>query len=108
MADNRLDQLADDVGRLIAALEAVVREREELRRRVRELEQRAAQPGTPYPEQSPPPVPAPDAVPPPAGSGRDGDDALMEHIELLETERAAIRERLTRLLRHLEEVDLAE
>jgi len=94
MSQDRLDQLTADVHRLIDRLQALVQERDQLRARVAELEAQTPQPAAP---------PLAAAVPAAAG-----DDALMEHVELLEAERSRIRERLTRLLRRLEEVDLVE
>lgn len=106
MAEDRLDKLAEDVRRLIDALGEVVRERDALRRQVAELRQRAdTAPGV-RGEESPASTPA--AVSPTPTVTGEGDDALMEHIEVLESERAEIRARLTRLLRQLEEIDLVE
>lgn len=95
MSQDRLDQLAADVHRLIERLETLVRERDQLRARVAELGSQDPRPAA--------------AAPPAAGLATSGDDdALMEHVELLESERSQVRERLTRLLRRLEEVDLVE
>lgn len=106
MSENRLDQLADGIRRLIAALEDAVRERDALRQRLQELNDGVDSPGA---GAAPPPPDPPSPAPAPAGDANAADDdGLMEHVVMLESERAEIRDRLSRLLRRLEEVDLGE